>query len=223
MSVRSFFIVWYCEEVAEARRALASVSWESVVPLLVATSAIRSRWPSRACSARSLAWGEDGPDAAWNASALAEVWTPDRAVAYMILWSAVAAEALPKTSPRSLVDRCSHSSVSWWARKAVFHAVHVLLAHERLSQSRRCLGKLPAARREPVAMAASHFSSIGSDALTDFLCASSYMFTYSGTRGSSARQPRVSKKRETISVALRPPLPPLRRAKKSRRGTLLRL
>ena len=68
MSVRSFLIVWYCEEVAEARRALASVSWESVVPLLVAASAIRLRWPSRACSARSLACREDGPDAAWNAS-----------------------------------------------------------------------------------------------------------------------------------------------------------
>ena len=73
MSVRSFLIVWYCEEVAEARRALASVSWESVVPMLVAALAIRSRWPSRAFSARSLACGEDGPDSAWNASASGEV------------------------------------------------------------------------------------------------------------------------------------------------------
>ena len=73
MSVRSFFIVWYCEEVAEARRALASVSWESVVPLLVAASAIRLRWPSRTCNARFLVCVEDGPDAAWNASALGEV------------------------------------------------------------------------------------------------------------------------------------------------------
>ena len=64
MSVNIFLIVWYCEEVAEARRAFASVSWESVVPLLVAALAIRLRWPSRAWSARSLACGDDGPDAA---------------------------------------------------------------------------------------------------------------------------------------------------------------
>ena len=62
---------------------------------------------------------------------------------------------------------------------------------------------------------------IGSDALTDFLCASSNRFKYSGTCGSSAHQPRVAERRETMSVALRPPLPPLRRAKKSRSGTLL--
>ena len=43
MSVRSFFIVWYCVEVAEASRALASVSCNSVRPLLVAASAIRTR------------------------------------------------------------------------------------------------------------------------------------------------------------------------------------
>ena len=43
MSVRIFFIVWYCVEVAEASRALASVSCDSVRPLLVAASAIRSR------------------------------------------------------------------------------------------------------------------------------------------------------------------------------------
>ena len=84
-----------------------------------------------------------------------------------------------------------------------------------------CLGKLPAARREPVAMAASHLLSIGSDALTDFLCASSNRFTYSGTRGSSAHQPRVAERRETMSVASRPPLLPLRRVKKSWSGTLL--
>ena len=47
ISVKSFLIVWYCEEVAEARRALALVSWESVVPLLVAASAIRSRFYRR--------------------------------------------------------------------------------------------------------------------------------------------------------------------------------
>ena len=41
MSVNSFLIVWCCEEVAEARRAFVSVSWERVVPLLVAASAIR--------------------------------------------------------------------------------------------------------------------------------------------------------------------------------------
>ena len=55
ISVRIFLIVWYCVEVAEASRALASVSCKSVVPLLVAASAIRSRCPSRACSARLLA------------------------------------------------------------------------------------------------------------------------------------------------------------------------
>ena len=72
ISVNFFLIVWYCEEVAEARRALALVSWESVVPLLVAASAIRLRWPSRAWSTKSLAW-DDGPDAAWNTSASGEV------------------------------------------------------------------------------------------------------------------------------------------------------
>ena len=35
ISVKSFLMVWYYEEVAEARRALALVSWDSVVPLLV--------------------------------------------------------------------------------------------------------------------------------------------------------------------------------------------
>ena len=72
MSVNSFLIVWYCKEVAEARRALASVNWESVVPLLVVALAIRSRWPSRAWSTKFLAW-DDGPDAAWNASTSGEV------------------------------------------------------------------------------------------------------------------------------------------------------
>ena len=113
ISMRSFLIAWYCVEVAEARRALAYVSWESVVPLLVAALAIRSRWLSRACSARSLAGEEDSPDAACNASALGEVWVPGLAVASLMPWSAVAAEALPKTSPRSPVARCSRSSVSW--------------------------------------------------------------------------------------------------------------
>ena len=64
ISVKSFLMVWYCEEVSEARRELALVSWDRVVPLLVAALAIRSRWPSRACSARLLACEEDGPDAA---------------------------------------------------------------------------------------------------------------------------------------------------------------
>ena len=32
LSIRSFFIVWYCVEVAEARRALVSVSFDSVRP-----------------------------------------------------------------------------------------------------------------------------------------------------------------------------------------------
>ena len=78
---------------------LASVSYESVVPLLVVALAIRSRWPSRACSARLLACGKDVSNAAWNASALGEVCTPGRAVTLVMPWSAVAAEALPKTSP----------------------------------------------------------------------------------------------------------------------------
>ena len=73
MSVNSFLIVWYCEEVVEARRAFVSVSWDSVVLLLVAASSIRLRWPSRAWSARSLPCGEDVPEAAWNASAFGEV------------------------------------------------------------------------------------------------------------------------------------------------------
>ena len=60
ISVQSFLMVWYCKEVAEARRELALVSWDRVVPLLVAVSAIRSRWPSRAWSAKFLAW-VDGP------------------------------------------------------------------------------------------------------------------------------------------------------------------
>ena len=34
MSVRSFFIAWYCVEVAEDSSALASVSCNSVRPLL---------------------------------------------------------------------------------------------------------------------------------------------------------------------------------------------
>ena len=72
ISVKSFLIVWYCVEVAEARRALALLSWERVVLLLVAESAIRSRWPSRAWSVKSLAW-YDGPEAACNSSALGEV------------------------------------------------------------------------------------------------------------------------------------------------------
>ena len=72
ISVKSFLIVWYCEEVAEARNALASVSWKSVVPLLAAASAIWSRWPSRAWSAKLLLW-DDGLDAACNVSASGEV------------------------------------------------------------------------------------------------------------------------------------------------------
>ena len=99
-------------EVAEANPVLESVSCESVSLLLVAVSAIRSRWLSRAWSARSLAGKEDGPDAAWNTSALGEVWVPGLAMASVMPWSAVAAEALPKTSPRSPVARCSRSSVS---------------------------------------------------------------------------------------------------------------
>ena len=73
ISVNSFLIVWYYEEVAEVRRAFESVSWESVVPLLVVASAIRSRWPSMAWSARLLVCVKDGPDTAWNSSASVEV------------------------------------------------------------------------------------------------------------------------------------------------------
>ena len=113
ISVRSFFIAWYYEEVAEARRVLASVRCKSVVPLLVAASAIRLRWPSRACSARSLAGEEDGPDAAWNERSLVEVWGTGLAVASVMPSSTVVAEALPKISPHSPVARCSRSSVSW--------------------------------------------------------------------------------------------------------------
>ena len=94
-------------------------------------------------------------------------------------------------------------------------------ARGRLSQLGRCLGKLPVARRELVEMAASHLLSMSIDARTDFLCASSNLFRYSGTRGSLAHQLRVAERRETIYVASRPPLPPLRRVKKSQRGTLL--
>ena len=72
ISVKSFLMVWYCEEVVEARRALASVSWDRFVPLLVVASAICLRWPSRAWSAKLLAW-DDGPDTACNASASGEV------------------------------------------------------------------------------------------------------------------------------------------------------
>ena len=93
ISVRSFLIAWYCVEVAEASRVLASVSCDSVRPLLVAASAICLRWPSRDWSARFLAGEEDGPDAAWNASAPGEVWVPGLEVASVIPWSAVAAEA----------------------------------------------------------------------------------------------------------------------------------
>ena len=81
MSVRSFLIAWYYVEVAEASRALESVSCDNMMPLLVAASAIQSRWPSRACSARLLAGEEDVPAAAWNASAPGEVWIPGLAVA----------------------------------------------------------------------------------------------------------------------------------------------
>ena len=87
MSFKSFLMFWYYEEVVEARRELASASWARAVPLLVVASAIRSRWPSRACSARScarlLSW-VDGPDAAWNVSASGEVWAPGCVVASVI-------------------------------------------------------------------------------------------------------------------------------------------
>ena len=43
MSVSNFLMVSYCLEVVAARHALESVSWNSVRPLLVAASTIRSR------------------------------------------------------------------------------------------------------------------------------------------------------------------------------------
>ena len=43
MSVSNFLMVSYCLEFVESRRALALVIWNSVKPLLVAASAIRSR------------------------------------------------------------------------------------------------------------------------------------------------------------------------------------
>ena len=164
---------------------------------------------------------EEVADAAWNASVLGVRRVPGVDVVTVMPWIVIAAAALPKTPPCPPVAHCSRSSVSWWAQKVVFHAVHVLLARGRLSQSGRCFGKLPAAKTEPVAIAASHLSSIRSFARTDFFCAFSRRLMYSGMCGSSAHQTSVAERSETMSVALRPPLPPLRRAKKSRRGTLL--
>ena len=43
LSLRSFLIVWYCVEVAAASRALASVGYDIVRPLLVAASSIQSK------------------------------------------------------------------------------------------------------------------------------------------------------------------------------------
>ena len=43
MSVSNFLMVSYCLEVVAVRRMLALASWNNVRPLLVATSAIRSR------------------------------------------------------------------------------------------------------------------------------------------------------------------------------------
>ena len=113
----------------------------------------------------------DVPDAAWNASASGLIRAPGLAVAAMMPCIKMAADALPKTSPLSPVARCSRSSVSWWERKVVFHAAHVLLARGGMSQSGRCFGKLLAARSEPLAIAASHLSSIRSFAQTDFFWA----------------------------------------------------
>ena len=96
-----------------------------------------------------------------------------------------------------------------------------MLERGRLYQLGRCFGKLPTARSEPVAITASHLLSIGSFARTEFFCASSRRLTYSRTRGSSAHQPSVVERRETMLVASRLLLLPLSRAKKLRRGTLL--
>ena len=78
--------------------------------------------------------GKEGvPDAACNASASVVVRAPGFAVAAVMSWMEMAAAALPKTSTRSPVARCSCSSVSWCERKVVLHTAHVLLARERLS------------------------------------------------------------------------------------------
>ena len=55
ISVSNFLMASYCFEVMAVRRELASVSWKSVRPLLVAASAILSRSPSRAWRAKSPA------------------------------------------------------------------------------------------------------------------------------------------------------------------------
>ena len=92
-------------------------------------------------------------------------------------WSAVAAEAPPENVAPLSGDPLLTLERELVRAESVFHATHVLLAQGRLSQLGRCLGKLPAERREPVAMAASHLSSTGRDAHIDFLCASSSLFT----------------------------------------------
>ena len=61
-----------------------------------------------------------------------------------------------------------------------------------------------------MAIVASHMSSMGSFFRTDFFCASSRRLTYLGPRGLLVHQPSMAERRETIPVALRPPLPPLR-------------
>ena len=91
----------------------------------------------------------------------------------------------------------------------------------KLSKSGRCFGKLPAARSEPVAIAVSHMLSMGCFAQTGFFCASSRRLVYSGTHKLLAHQPRMAERRETILVASRPPLPPLRRAKQIAEGHLI--
>ena len=143
------------------RRALASVSWKRVRPLFVAAFTILLRWPSRAWRAKSSVGVVAVADSACNASVSGVSRAPGVAVSEVMPWIVIVVAALPKTTPRSPVARCYHSIMSWCAWKVFFHAAHVLLERGRLSQSRRCFGKLSAARKNPVTIAASHMLLMG--------------------------------------------------------------
>ena len=116
---------------------------------------------------------------------------------------AVAAEALPKTSPRWPEARCLRSRVFWVLRAQVFHAGHVLEAGVRPSQSRWSLGKLPAKSKDIVAMAASQALVMGRLAREAFFWASFRWLMYLGMRGSSSHQPCISMTSVRMSVASR--------------------
>ena len=89
--------------VVAASHAFASVSWDSVRPLLVTASAIRSRWPSRAWRETLPTGVVAVPDAAWNVSASGVIRTPRVELAAVMPWIKMAAAVLPMTSPRSPV------------------------------------------------------------------------------------------------------------------------